>query len=391
MSRKTSEELELIKDKYNIDALWSWSRYSKYDTSKYEYFLKYILKINEDRADSIYTFLGTLAHEILEKLYLKEIKYEDMYNMFQDGFYSLRLADLKFDRNNEEKDKKYAEKYEDNMKHFFKNHKFLDKKVDIERFITIKVGEYVFQGYIDLVYKDDDGNFVIQDQKTSSIYKGEKIKKESGQLVLYSEGLRQLGVPLDKIKICWNFLKYCKVATEQANGKIAEREIERVKIGESLKANAKMWLKKSGYSEEEINNYLDLLCLTNSIECLPEDVKSKYVMDDCIVYIPLDESIIDELKNNIVNTLDEIVELTKEYNETKDDKLFWEEIDDKDTYYYATLCGYSGLLHKPYGKWLDEYNEKIKNKDNLFGGVGSDVGGGIGSRIQEHDLSWLEN
>ena len=40
--RKTFEELEAIKKKYNVDTLWSFSRFDTYRTSKFEYLLKYI-------------------------------------------------------------------------------------------------------------------------------------------------------------------------------------------------------------------------------------------------------------------------------------------------------------------------------------------------------------
>lgn len=82
------------------------------------------------------------------------------------------------------------------------------------------------------------------DWKTSSIYKGKKAENECGQLVVYAIGLNQQGVPMDKIRICWNFLKYVSIQYEQANGAVKTREVERCKIGESLQTNAKMWLKK---------------------------------------------------------------------------------------------------------------------------------------------------
>ena len=82
LARKTHDELEKIKQKYGVDELYSWSRYNTYKQSKYEYFLKYIQKIKEDKMDQVYTFAGSLFHEILEKFYRKEIKFEDMIDLF---------------------------------------------------------------------------------------------------------------------------------------------------------------------------------------------------------------------------------------------------------------------------------------------------------------------
>ena len=197
MGRKTSEELNELCKKYNTDRLWSWSRFNTYHNSKYEYFLKYIKHLPEDRQDCIYTVTGGMAHDIMEKLYLGKSKYEDMDNDFEDAWMTACIADLKFDRNDAEKNKKIADKYYKNLKHFFNNHHVIPHKVEIERFISVLIGQNVFQGYIDVCFKDNDGCFNILDWKTSSIYKGEKALNECGQLVVYAIGLHQMGVPYE--------------------------------------------------------------------------------------------------------------------------------------------------------------------------------------------------
>ena len=45
----------------------------------------------------------------------------------------------------------------------------------IEQFAVTKIGEYIFQGYIDFVFQDKDGTITILDWKSSSIYKGDKV------------------------------------------------------------------------------------------------------------------------------------------------------------------------------------------------------------------------
>ena len=380
--RKTSEELNELCKRYNVDRLWSWSRYKKYKTSPYEYYLSYISEKEPDRENSIYGASGGYAHEILEKYYSKEIVYNDLIKEFEDAWSVLGIAELKFDRTNEEKDNKIREKYVANLRHFFKNHKVIESKIDLERFIIIKVGNYVFQGYIDATRKDEDDYFIIQDWKSSSIYKGEKLISEAGQLILYAEGLVQLGIPLDKIKICWNFLKYSNVTTQLKNGKTNIRQIERCKIGESLKANAKMWLKELGYTDE-IDDYIDQLLITNSINCLPKDVQDKYVFDDCYVFVDLTQDMIDDLKQDIIDTIEEILVKEKEYETMKDDSIFFDsdESVDKQSYYFANLCGWSANLHKPYKMYLERLENK-KNGNDVFGGLGSDLD-------NNDDLAWL--
>lgn len=390
MGRKTFEEIDEIKKKYGVNRIWSWSRYNSCHNSMYEYFLKYILHIKEDRQDCIYVVTGGMSHEIMEKLYLNKIKYEDMDGCFEDAWLTANIAELKFDRNDSDKNKKIADKYYLDLKHFFNNHIVIPYKVDIERFITIMIGNNLFQGYIDVCFKDNNGYFNIMDWKTSSIYKGEKALSECGQLVVYAIGLNQLGIPFEKIKICWNFLKYVSVDCEQANGKWTTREIERCEIGNKLQSSARMWLKKLGY-EESAFEYLDTLVQTNDIKCLPIDVQNKYKFNDCIVYIDLTKNLVDRWTTEIVNTIDDIIEKENKYEIEKmidknmAEQIFFdtEEQVSKQSYYFATLCAYSPSLHKPYKKYLDKLNEE-KNGTNLFSGIGSNL------TEEKEDLSWLD-
>ncbi len=395
MGRKTESELEDFKRKYGVDRLWSWSRFNSYHNSPYEYFLKYIKNVPEDRQDCIYTVTGGMSHEIMEKLYLGKIKYEDMDSEFEDAWMTAGIAELKFDRNDTEKNKKIADKYYKNLKHFFNNHQIIPYKVEIERFISVLIGKNVFQGYIDVCFKDNDGCFNILDWKTSSIYKGEKALNECGQLVVYAIGLHQMGVPYEKIKICWNFLKYVKVDCKQANGKWSTREIDRCEIGNKLQTSVKMWLKKLGY-ENELVEYLDMLVQTNDIKCLPEDVQAKYKFHDCIVYVDLTQDLIDRWVTDIINTIDEIVKKEEKYKvEELIDKENAEEIFfdtpeqvEKQSYYFSTLCAYSPNLHKPYKKYLDALVAQ-QSGNNFFSGVGSGVAETNGNK--DDDLSWLDN
>lgn len=404
--RKTVEELQALMVAEGCDRLWSWSKWNCSYNSLYEYYLKYIKHVPEDRANSIYTTTGGLAHDILERFYTDKLPYEKMIEDFEDGWVTaFDIAELKFDRNDEVHNDKIAEKYYECLKHFFINHKPLKYKMLIEQFVKAKIGNNLFQGYIDACFKDEDGAINIVDFKTSSIYKGKKAEQECGQLVVYAIGLHQQGIPFDKIKICWNFLKYVSIQYEQANGAIKTREVERIKIGESLQSNAKTWLKKLGYTDQ-IDDYLKLLLDTNSIECLPEDVQQKYVISDCYVYVPLTDELINGWETTIINHIVDIELREKDYYDLKEkgcseeqsSKAFWdsEESIKAQSYYFSTLCAYSPYLHLPYKEYLDKY-EQQKNGTDMFNGVGSSVSSNTTDKpIQNNknddiDLSWLDN
>lgn len=397
MGRLTSEQLQELMRKEGVDRIWSWSKINCFHTSPYEYYLKYIKKAKEDRANSIYVTTGGIAHDILEKFYSNQISYDEMIEQFEDGWMvAAEIADLKFDRSDEERNAKIKDKYYENLVHFFKNHTKLENKPIIEQFVKVKIGGNLIQGYIDIAFKDDDGCITIQDWKTSSIYKGAKAENESGQLVLYALALNQQGVPMNKIKIRWNFLKYVSIQYQQKNGEIKTREVERYEIGEKLQSNAKTWLKHFGYEPDE---YLKMMLDTNSIDCLPDEVKKKYVISDCYVYVDLTEKLINKWTEHVITTIKDIELREADYEESHSDKAFWDtdESVKEQSYYFSNLCGYSRNLHKPYDEHCKKF-EAAQNGTDMFAGLGfasenvtTSSNKIINNKNDELDLSWLAN
>lgn len=390
MTRLSGAELEEVKKEYNVSRLWSWSRINTFMTSPYEYYLHYVLGKKEDNDNCAYAPIGGISHSILEKFYTNEIKYENMIGEFRDGWTTaIEIAELKFNRSDEEKNESIGNKYKEDLIHFFMHHNPIEEKVIVEKFVTAKIGNSVLQGYIDAIFKDKAGCFNILDWKTSSKFSPKALEEKSGQLVVYAIALTQLGVPLDKIKIGFNMLKYCTVEYEQKNGTTKTRDIERCKIGESLQSNVGMWLKAMGY-EDEKDDYLKQLLDCNSIEVLPEEVQKKYTVSDCYVYVPLTEKLINKWHDAIVSTIMDIHAREKDYKETGNDKVWWdtEENVKEQSYYFANLCGYSPSLLKPYAEYLDKLE---KESMDLFGGVGTEQEDSTNAKDNntDDDLSWL--
>lgn len=392
--RLTYEQLEEVKKKFGVNQLWSFSKFDAYRTSQYEWMLKYIKHLPENNEQqSAYASLGGAVHDIIEKLYDNSIKYEDMINEFEDVWMTnINIAQLVFDRNDIAKNENIKNKYYKDLVHFFNNYKQLPYKMQNEQFVTIKItDDIVMQGYIDACYKNEDDVYTVVDYKTSTQYSGKAIKEHAAQLVLYSEALRQLGIPKEKIRCCWNFLKYVNVDCEQINGKIKTRTIERYELGSKLQSSVKTWLKKLGY-EEQILEYLVTLVQTNDIKCLPEDVQAKYVINDCYVYVEDIWDFYEELKEEIVDTIEEINEKVDEYKELVKigdkeaaEKLFWDDEESlkAQSYYYNNLCGYSISTMKPFKQYLDKINSE-KNGD-IFGVKKSS------DEFAEDDMSWLND
>lgn len=391
MARLTWKELENVKKKYNVSQLWSWSKINTYMTSPYEYFLKYVLHKREDNDGCAYAPIGSLAHSCLERYYSGEINNNDMLAEFEDGWLtSIDIVDLKFDRNDEEKNRSIKTKYKYDIEHFFKHHERMAEKVIVEKFVTAKIGNNVLQGYIDATFKDSDGNICIIDFKTSSKFSAKTVEEKSGQLTVYAIALNQLGVPLDKIRIGFNMLKYCTIQYQQKNGAIKTRDVERYKIGESLQTNAKMWLKNAGYSDEDIDECLKALIDANDISVLPADIQEKYKIYDCYIWVPLTQKLVDKWTDTIIATIRDILAREKDYKDTGNEKVFWddEESVKRESFYFATLCGYSANLHKPYAQYLDSL-EKSKNGMDLFDNVNT-VSVISSTKTDDDDLSWLD-
>ena len=379
--RKKSEELEQIKKQLNCSRLWSWSRIALYINDPYSYMLRYILKIPEDKNDSIYAISGNYAHELMENFYKGKVDNQGMLENYEEKLFEYNTMGLMYDRTDKDKNEKIAKKYEACLRHYFLNHKRITDKPIIEPFILIKIGNQFFNGYIDFINVEErDGRkkIFITDFKTSSIYKGEKLKKELGQLLLYAEGIHQkTNMPYEDIIIRFNFMKYVNVTYTQKNGEIKVRQIERNSIGEKLKSNTKTWLKHFKYSEDDIENLLFQMIETNSIECLPKEVQEKFKINDCFVEVELNEEIINNHKQYITNIIVEIIKKEKEFEKTKDKNIFWQDVTRESSYYHAVLSGYSSKIHEPYRRYLEE----LDDKDN--------------KRIEEDksiidDLSWLE-
>lgn len=393
--RKTFEELEEIKKKYNVDTLWSFSRFDTYRTSKFEYLLKYIQhKKENNEIISAYAPLGGAVHDLIENLYDGKLKFEQLENEFDDIWTTnIEIADLKFDRCDSAKNDNIKTKYYKNLLHFFKNYQQLPYKMLNEQYLLIKItNDIIFNGYADAIYCNEDGIYTIVDYKTSTKYSAKSLAAHSAQLVLYSEALRQAGIPKDRIRCCFNFLKYVDIDYQLVNGKIKTRTVERAEIGTALSASAKTWLKKYGY-EDDLLVYLDALAQSNDIKGLPEDVQKKFVMRDCYVYIDNIWDLYDELKDEIIKTIAEINEKTEKYNELKDtdleaaEKLFW---DDDETlkaqsYYFNNLSGYKISTIKPFAEYINRINAD-KNLDLL--GLNNK---NKSNKYEEDNFDWLND
>ena len=432
-----SERKEIIRpkklvEKYGEDfTIWSYSRLSTFKNCQHEYYLSRILK--KENENNYWAILGGLSHDALEDFYNGKIKYDDMLTRFEHNFLDYEMSDLKFVKD-EAQNERMIKKYKDCMVHFFKNHHIVPFKVISEREVWIDLGIAAFIGYIDAIHKDEDGNFVITDYKTSSMgaeYKGENLLHKQEQLLLYALALHQMGVPLDKIKIRWNFLKYTNInynhminVTYLKNGKHTTSCVKKleliskiapqlkkdifehdpdadpkevnaaikqwkldndfsnlpqwlqdrytlspvVKVGErhkwveSIKTQLKKDLIEYGLSDMEAEiMYLD--CVeSNSLDGVPVEVFTNYVLQDAYVYGEVNQENIDRLIDNMTKAIKEI------QAKGIDDSSKWEDnktLTDKSMYYCNNLCGVRKecRFYQEHIEELKKQNEEYQKED----------------------------
>lgn len=393
MRKEYTEILKLAKQN-NCTDVFSWSKYKTYLDDIYTYYLKYIVKIPPDRFDGIYAKSGGDIHECIEAFYKGKLDHQGMFDKYEELLFENTLNGLKYDRSDEEKNKSVGDKYENCIRHFLLNHKRIPHKITLEEFIGSVIGDTYFQGYIDACHieeRNDEPKVVITDWKSSSIYKGDKYEHEKGQLLLYVEGIHQKGIPYESIIARWNFLKYVNVTVTQKaidketkQHKTKVRTLERHNYVEQLETSIRMWMKTLSKFDEDTNEYLISECIKdNTLDGLPVDVRSKFIVDDCYVEIEFTENDIVELKNNIITTINEIKEKEKEYNALKDidkdqaEKVWWQEVTDKQSFFMANLSEYSSKIHKPYAEYL-ENREMFLNEENK-------------STTDDDDDSWLKD
>lgn len=370
--RKTNEEVQEIMRLNNATEIYSWSKIQTYHNDPYSYLLRYILKVPPDRGDNSYSYLGGITHSLLEDFYDGKLTNQEMIEQLREKVMINDMAGIKFS-SNEEQNATIKNNYTSCIEHFLREY-VQDNNAKLEQYVYGYIGDYFFGGYVDKMHIDNKILY-IDDFKTSTIYRGQKIENDKGQLYIYAILMNQMyNIPYDQIKVRWNFLKYVKVTYSQVNGKETVTYIERNELGEKLTAKIKTWLKKYKYSDEEIEKYINEVIASNTIngldkgciKCLPQEVQDKFVIEDGLLEVPMNEESIEEFINNFTELCAQVVEKTNLYNNTKDEKIFWSEITEKNSYYYSNLCSYSANHHKPLKEYYDNL-EQMKTETTLDG------------------------
>lgn len=364
-----------LKELYDLGLpVYSISRLDCINHCLYEAYLTY--KLHKKSSDNIYGILGTRVHDTLEAITHGEATEADLWPAVQAEFEDMELLGIEFPKdhagNNTIKDGWLA-----NMKHFCENYKAPKGKnlKTEELFIYTSPAGHKLQGYIDLQQVKNDGSVNIYDYKTSSLYKGEELTKHGRQLVIYALGLEQMGIKVNKV--AWIMLKYVTVTYEgyktvkSKNKTTIEKTVERRKLAKELYKAVERELEERGFDAIEKNILLDEMLTTNSLNGLPDDVKSIFNVKNCIVEYELTDETRKEVEQYVDSTVakweslgdDEKKYLPLEFTKTqKNGKVV------PDCFYCTKLCGHyehCPHIHNFFDEW-SAMSAAQDEEDKLF-------------------------
>lgn len=318
MRENYKEWTDSLKEKYGVDKIYSYSQLKLFDSDPYEYYLKYIKKVEPDiLEDSPYGLIGGMVHDLLEQFYKNEIKRSECKELFINQFSSI-ISDPKTGRFSKEEDlnRNISDNFQRDIIDYFSRVQKLEGKVlcedPVSCLLSNEFQKSAFLGYIDFLNFRKDGKIQIIDYKTSSLYKEKDIDKYSRQLLLYAHVAKEkYNKDYEDILVGWNFLKYAKVVSiRDMSEEIVERRF------------------------------------------LKEYDPTEYIFEDYIRYIDFNQNSESDLIDYLLSTTKKIEESVSKYNETGSDDVFMYTVTYSDMFRLNNFCKYSEKLHRPLREYL---------------------------------------
>lgn len=318
MARLTYDEMNELKDKYNVDTIYSYSRLSTFLETPWEYRVRYLEK-NKVDTSNVYTVFGTHVHDSLEAYYNGEKKKEDLLKDFDDFVIDWQLlSNHKFPSENIEKG------YIENIRHYFKTFEPVEANTKTE--VTTKVvverdgRNYVLVGYIDMMWGkvvDGEPHVYILDFKTSSKggFSGESLREKAKQLMVYALGVYQQGkgkIKAENIHIGFDMIKYVTKEIMKANGDWGKPAlVERRKIVENIENKARALMLKEDHSIPDMDNIIAKCKEDDTIEHLPDSIREQFRFTNGYIFLDMDEETMQETADWFVDTVHRLQEAIK--------------------------------------------------------------------------------
>lgn len=380
MTRLPGKALDKIKKKYDVDKILSYSRISTFMERKWEYRMIYLEK--KERPESVYSYLGGKLHDVIQDHIDGKYSYGEMADRYEEVIEEWEMKILEGSKHLEFKgDKSEATErnYVRSLRHYFNNTSIPDYDIRNETPILLVVKDkerdknIVLIGYVDSEYWDEDGYLHLVDYKTSS--KGEftpkKLSDKSKQLKLYAMGISQYrGVPLDKIRMRFDMMKYVEVFYHQKNGKWRGFAKDRHKWVEQMGKKIYKALTDEGIGgldDFKAQDLLDESIENNSIDNLPKSVQELFRVENYYIHIEITEEDKQELEQMLIDVSREMEDKVKgDWDEEFPEPIIDPNAHGGDTFYYTVLAPQLLKYHKGWKEAQEMNQAKEDNAEEML-------------------------
>lgn len=339
--------------------IYSISRLNTMAQCPYQSYLNYVKQ--EPQKMGIWSSLGGRCHDALQACIDTHCDESIILKAIQEELDDLEMIGVEFplDKNGNPTIKN---NYIANMTRFAKEFKTPKGKFETEQLIIYPIPNRpncYMQGYIDVIKYENDSEISIIDWKTSSQFSGEHLIESGRQLVLYGLAKQAEGFKIKRLM--WVMLKYCVTSWTLKNGKTKEKISEWRNLVKDLRSTIEKKLSDAGYDDFEIDMMLTEAQKDNTLDSLPEEIRSQFKTR---IYVREYEF----SQENIDETLDYICRMVDKYETAGEDEANYPpcEIDKKTSFFCNSLCGYGYEKCKYYRDYCEQNINEKEDDDDLF-------------------------
>lgn len=352
-AREVAPELQKLFDEGA--EVYSISRLNCINQCEYQAYLSYIEEA--PKKNNVWASLGGKIHDALEKCVRDKADESIIKDAIQAELENLDILGIDFplDRNG---NPTLRNNWIANMTKFAEEFKTPKGKFETEKLVLLNWTNNIWiQGYIDLIRHDKDGSVYILDWKTSSQFDKAHLVEAGRQLVLYALAMQKEGYKVSRVS--WVMLKYCITTWIQKNGKPKEKISEWRNYIKDLRNVLEKRLSDMGYDEVDIDALLFQAEKENSMDCLPEDLRTQFKTRPYVRDYELTEEVIDECKQYIDSSI-------AKYHECgTDEKKFKPCNIEKESFFCSSLCDFSDSC-KYWKDYCEQFKSKQEDEDDLF-------------------------
>jgi len=286
---------------------FSHSKIDSFESCKLKFKYRYIDKIKVEVEDTIETFLGSLVHETLEKLY-RDLKFErrlSLENLLQyfnakwteNWDDAIKIVKKEYSSENY---RKMGEKY---IRNYFNRHKPFDRGRAIgletqDRLPLDAEGKYTYHIRIDRLMDMGGGLYEVHDYKTNNKLPAQDSLDEDRQLAMYSLWVKNYFKDFKKVRLVWHYVAFDK----ELESFRSEKQLEALKVDVLKKI-------KDIESTVEFPPHVSHLCQW----CLYQDICPMWKHEKVLQ----EKSVNEYLNDPALKLVDEYVKVKKDWDSQK--------------------------------------------------------------------------